>query len=109
MPDIEKELEALRAALAVSPENVPLRLHLAGTLREAGRGREAVDEYRAALELDPNSAAGHTVLGTLLYELNELDDALATCKPPCGWRPGTPGPCWPCPASRRPSATTPRR
>ncbi|MFN2226334.1 MAG: AAA family ATPase, partial [Anaerolineae bacterium] len=76
MPDIEKELEALRAALAVSPENVPLRLHLAGTLREAGRGREAVDEYRAALELDPNSAAGHTVLGTLLYELNELDDAL---------------------------------
>ncbi|MEJ2209007.1 MAG: AAA family ATPase [Anaerolineae bacterium] len=76
MPDVDKELQALRAALAVSPENVPLRLHLADTLREAGREREAIDEYRAALKLDPNSAAGHTALGALLYELNELDKAL---------------------------------
>ena len=76
MPDIDKELDALRAALAVSPENVPLRLHLADTLREAGRGRQAAGEYRAALEIDPNSAAGHTSLGALLYELNELDSAL---------------------------------
>jgi SpoVK/Ycf46/Vps4 family AAA+-type ATPase len=76
MSDIDRELEALRAALAVSPDNVPLRLHLAETLREAGRNRQAVEEFRAALKLDPNSAAGHAALGRLLYELNELAAAL---------------------------------
>jgi transitional endoplasmic reticulum ATPase len=76
MPNIDKELQSLRAALAVSPDNVPLRLHLADTLREAGRSREAADEYRAALKIDPNAAAGHAALGALLYELNELDAAL---------------------------------
>jgi hypothetical protein len=33
MPGANKELQALRAALAVSPDNMPLRLHLADTLR----------------------------------------------------------------------------
>jgi SpoVK/Ycf46/Vps4 family AAA+-type ATPase len=76
MPELEKDLEALRSALAVSPDNVPLRLHLADTLREAGQTRQAAGEYRAALALDPNSAAGHAALGALLYEQNQLDAAL---------------------------------
>lgn len=76
MADVDKELEALRAALAVSPNNVPLRLHLADTLRQAGRSRRAAEEYRAALMLDPNSAVAHAALGGLLYELNELQTAL---------------------------------
>lgn len=76
MSNVNKELEALRAALAVSPDNVPLRLHLADTLREAGRTRQAVDEYREALKLDPNAAAAHVGLGALLYELNDLEAAL---------------------------------
>ncbi|MGD8398522.1 MAG: AAA family ATPase [Anaerolineae bacterium] len=76
MVHVDKELDALRAALAVSPDNVPLRMHLADTLREAGRSREAAGEYRAALDLEPNHAAGHAALGRLLYELDELDEAL---------------------------------
>jgi AAA+ superfamily predicted ATPase len=76
MPGVDKDLEALQAALSVSPDNVPLRLHLADTLREAGRPRQAVEEYREVLKLDPNSAVGHAGLGVLLYELNELDEAL---------------------------------
>ncbi len=76
MPDIDKELETLRAALTVSPDNVPLRLHLADTLREAGRTHQAAEEYRAALELDPNSSVAHAGLGALLYELNDLAAAL---------------------------------
>ncbi len=76
MPDVGKELETLRAALAISPDNVPLRLHLADTLHEAGRTRQAVDEYRAALKLDPNSSVAHAGLGALLYELNDLETAL---------------------------------
>ena len=76
MPDTDRELEALRAALTISPENVPLRLHLADTLREAGQARQAIEEYREALQLDPDSAAGHAGLGALLYEHNDLEAAL---------------------------------
>jgi transitional endoplasmic reticulum ATPase len=76
MSDLDRELQALRAALDVSPDNVPLRLHLADTLREAGQARSATEEYRAALKLDPNSAVGHAGLGALLYERNELEVAL---------------------------------
>lgn len=76
MPDTDRELEALRAALTISPENVPLRLHLADTLREAGHARQAIEEYREALQLDPDSAAGHAGLGALLYEHNDLEAAL---------------------------------
>lgn len=75
MADLDKDLKALQAALAVSPGNVPLRLHLADTLHEAGRTRKAKEEYIAALKLDPNSAVGHAALGRLLYELDELDAA----------------------------------
>ena len=76
MSSVDRELAALRAALAVSPDNVPLRLHLAETLREAGNTRQALEEYRAALALDPNSVAGHAGLGRVLYELNDLEPAL---------------------------------
>jgi SpoVK/Ycf46/Vps4 family AAA+-type ATPase len=76
MPSIDRELESLRAALAVSPENMPLRLHLAATLREAGRTHQAFEEYRAVLELDPDSPVGHADLGLLLYEQKELEAAL---------------------------------
>ncbi|MBN1659030.1 MAG: AAA family ATPase [Anaerolineae bacterium] len=76
MSHLKKELGALRAALAVSPDNMPLRLHLAETLCEAGYRDEAVVEYYAALKLDPNLAAAHAALGMLLYERNELTSAL---------------------------------
>ncbi len=76
MSHVDRELEALRTALAVSPDNVPLRLHLADTLREAGRARQAAEEYRTALQLDPNSSVAHAHLGALLYELGELETAL---------------------------------
>jgi transitional endoplasmic reticulum ATPase len=76
MSSIDRELEALRTALAVSPDNVPLRLHLADTLHESGHARQAVQEYRTALQLDPNSFVAHAHLGALLYELGELETAL---------------------------------
>jgi SpoVK/Ycf46/Vps4 family AAA+-type ATPase len=76
MPNTDRELESLRAALAVSPGNLPLRLHLAATLREAGRTHQALEEYRAVLELDLGSAVAHANLGSLLYERNQLEAAL---------------------------------
>ncbi|MBN2021334.1 MAG: AAA family ATPase [Pirellulales bacterium] len=53
----EKSLDALRAALAVSPDNIPLRQHLAETLLRWGRPDEAEKEYREALARAPRNVA----------------------------------------------------
>jgi AAA+ superfamily predicted ATPase len=44
-------LQTLRDAVAVSPDNAPLRQHLADMLLQAGQHTEAEREYRAALDL----------------------------------------------------------
>lgn len=44
-------LQTLRDAVAVSPENAPLRQHLADMLLQAGQHTEAESEYRVALDL----------------------------------------------------------
>src|SRR5260221_1849623 len=45
---------SLREALKVSPNNLPLREHLARTLLGVGRYEEAEQEFRQALGLSPN-------------------------------------------------------
>src|SRR5215469_9108462 len=47
-------VRALREALRLSPENVPLRRHLAETLMGLGRAEEAEQEFRSALPLAPD-------------------------------------------------------
>ena len=47
-------LEALREALKLSPDNVPLRQHLAELLMGLARYSEAAQEYRQALALSPD-------------------------------------------------------
>ena len=47
----EAILQTLREAVAVSPDNAPLRQHLADTLLETGHYADAEREYRAALDL----------------------------------------------------------
>ncbi len=64
---------ALREALAHSPENVPLRVHLARTLLEAGRADEALVEARAAVAQDSDRMDAREVLGAAAGELG--DDA----------------------------------
>jgi len=55
----DETIRAIREALAVSPENVPLRRHLAESLTAAGRFSEAVAEYRQALSLAPHDDQLH--------------------------------------------------
>jgi transitional endoplasmic reticulum ATPase len=55
MPHGDEAIEALRAALAVSPENLPLRLHLIRSLAGYGRFDEAERECREALARAPAS------------------------------------------------------
>jgi len=45
----EETVRALREALGISPDNAPLRRHLADTLAALGRYDEALEEYRIAL------------------------------------------------------------
>jgi SpoVK/Ycf46/Vps4 family AAA+-type ATPase len=46
-------IRALRDALAHSPDNLPLRLHLADTLVSLGRYDEAEREYKSAVQASP--------------------------------------------------------
>src|SRR5215204_5536726 len=50
----DEAVRALREALELSPENLPLRQHLADTLLSFGRAAEAEVEYRQGLTQSPN-------------------------------------------------------
>src|SRR5262245_23736770 len=55
MPATPDPLAPLRAALEVSPDNLPLRQHLAESLAGLGRYAEAEQEYRHALGIAPDN------------------------------------------------------
>jgi AAA+ superfamily predicted ATPase len=82
----EATLATLREALALSPDNVPLREHLAATLLAAGNAEEAEAEYREALT---RGAGGGAQLGLAraffalgkLREAGVLAEALAESEP----------------------------
>ena len=50
----DEQVRALRDALALSPDNVPLRILLARTLSEGGRLDDAIEEFRAVMQLAPD-------------------------------------------------------
>lgn len=55
-------IESLRAAVGASPDDVPLRMHLAQLLFEAGEREEAVRHAAAALQRDPDSTAARDLV-----------------------------------------------
>ena len=50
-------IDSLRKAVDAAPQDVPLRLHLAGLLLDAGAGAEAISHLGAVLAADPTSTA----------------------------------------------------
>jgi len=82
-------IQALREALRLSPENVPLRQHLADTLLGLGLPEEAEQEYRQALALAPDNAG---IKVGLAYTFNQqgkntqalvvIEDVLKGTNPP---------------------------
>jgi AAA+ superfamily predicted ATPase len=66
---------ALRDALDVSPDNLPLRLHLADTLLRSGRPSAAEEEFRQVLHVDPTSAAGRAGLAAAFFQQGKLREA----------------------------------
>ena len=55
-------LASLRAAVAASPDDVALRVHLAGLLMQAGLHTEAIVHAAGALTRDPDNAAAAAVI-----------------------------------------------
>lgn len=76
MPSHEDTISALRTALSVSPNNIPLRRHLAQTLLSHGFGAEAIEEYLAALRLDPNDAQTKLGLAKSFLQQGKRSEAI---------------------------------
>jgi AAA+ superfamily predicted ATPase len=69
-------LSSLREALKHSPDNVPLRQHLAETLLNAGRGEEAAEEFRAALAQRPDDVKLKIGLAGAFYQQGKNSAAM---------------------------------
>jgi len=82
MPD-DMLLTSLLTAVEAAPEDVPLRLHVAGLLAEHGRPAEALQHCSQALARDPGNAEALT----LLQRLTTTMAAPASPPPPTPPRP----------------------
>ena len=76
MPEARKTIETLRAALEASPDNVPLREHLADTLLRYGYAEEAETEYREALRQQPESESLKVGLANAFHSQGKNGPAL---------------------------------
>jgi len=69
-------LQALREALRLSPDNVPLRQHLAESLMSRGHPDQAEQEYRQALALAPDNLQLKVGLAQAFYNQGKTSQAL---------------------------------
>lgn len=72
----EQTLKALQDALKISPDNVPLRKHLADTLSAWGRHADAEREYRTALQHAPQDAALELALAHCFFRQTKNSEAM---------------------------------
>jgi transitional endoplasmic reticulum ATPase len=69
-------VRALREALKLSPDNIPLRQHLAEMLLTVGQFEEAEQEYRQALALKPEQTELKLGLAKAFYHQSKHSQAL---------------------------------
>ena len=72
----EDAIRNLREALKVSPDNLPLRQHLAETLLGLGRHEEAEKEYKQALSLAPENPALKLGLASAFFQQGKNSAAI---------------------------------
>lgn len=75
MGQYEEALESLRAAIELSPGDDYLYLRAAVAFWRAERQAEAVKAVRLASDLDPGKHLYHGLIGVLLEEMGQLDEA----------------------------------
>jgi tetratricopeptide (TPR) repeat protein len=76
--------------VADHPTDVAARLDLAQRYLETGDPRSAIDQYEAALQLDPHNAEAHAKLGFLLFAGGRPNEALDAENQALGFDPGYP-------------------
>jgi AAA+ superfamily predicted ATPase len=76
MTEENEAVSALRAAVKVSPNNLPLREHLAKTLLGLGMAQEAETEFRQAIGLSPDNAILKTGLARAFSRQGKFSEAL---------------------------------
>jgi SpoVK/Ycf46/Vps4 family AAA+-type ATPase len=76
MAEQNDTIRKLRAALVASPDNVPLREHLAETLLRYGYPAEAETEYRVAMQIEPDSLSLKMGLARSFFQQNKNSHAL---------------------------------
>jgi AAA+ superfamily predicted ATPase len=81
MSDDSPLIRSLRAAVAAAPDDVPLRLHLAQLLLDAGQGNAAVAEVAVALTHAPGDAQARELMA------RAVGGAAAPAGPPAGQLP----------------------
>jgi AAA+ superfamily predicted ATPase len=69
-------IPSLREALKFSPDNLPLRLHIAETLLHRGETEAAISEYQQALALAPTHLDTQFGLAQALYQVGQFSEAL---------------------------------
>jgi AAA+ superfamily predicted ATPase len=72
----DEALQALREAVRLSPDNVPLRQHLADTLLGLGRPEDAEKEFRHALTLAPDNPRLKIGLANAFHQQGKHSQAL---------------------------------
>jgi SpoVK/Ycf46/Vps4 family AAA+-type ATPase len=75
-PSSDDDLQVLREAVRVSPNNIALRQHFAEMLLTHGRADEAEREFRAGLGLAPNSASMKLGLARAFYQQGKHSHSL---------------------------------
>jgi len=73
--DREGLLEAAQTIVKLQPESGDARVWLAQAFLDLNRSREAESAVRDALDMDPTSAQGHLILGSINQMRGKLDEA----------------------------------
>ncbi len=72
----DSTIQSLIEALQVSPDNLPLRMHLAETLLNLGRAEESESEYRLVVERDPDRADARIGMASASFQQGKYSQAL---------------------------------
>lgn len=79
----QDNIKALREAISLSPQNIPLRKHLADSLLQMGKHQEAETEYRETLRLDPNNVNVKYGLARVFYQNLKYSESLVLIEEIC--------------------------